>query len=108
VINLNELRDGPLSAVPDDLVEAVLDNGIRFQAAARPSHYLAAFLKVARQVADTAPQDNSWGEAERGFVIMVRRMIVAERRWAELQVQVTALQNQVNGLQQQLDDGVPT
>lgn len=93
-LNLNELRDMPLSQVPDEYVEAVVDQGIRHRINPQPAEYLAGFLRVARPFADV-PQDGTWGEAERIFAIMARRMVVAERRAAALEAQVADLQTQL-------------
>ena len=93
-LNLNELRDMPLSQVPDEYVEAVVDQGIRHRINPQPAEYLAGFLRVARPFADV-PQDGTWGEAERIFSIMARRMVVAERRVAVLETQVGDLQAQL-------------
>ena len=95
MINLNVLRDGPLANVPDDLLEAVIDQGIRFRDRPRPKDYLDGFLAISRQMAEANQTDNSWGEAERGFVVMVRRMLVAERRVAVLEAQVASLEDQL-------------
>mgnify|MGYP000396684674 CR=1 FL=1 len=93
-LNLNELRDLPLSQVPDEYVEAVVDQGIRHRAGAQASDYLDGFLRVARPFA-AVPQDGTWGEAERIVAIMARRMVVAERRVAALEAQVSDLQTQL-------------
>ena len=93
-INLNELRDLPLDQVPDEYIEAVIDQGIRHRVGAKPEDYLAGFLRVARPFVSTF-QDGSWGEAERAFSIMARRMVVAERHAAQLAAQVTELQAQL-------------
>ena len=93
-LNLNELRDLPLSEVPDEYVEAVVDQGIRHRAGAQASDYLDGFLRVARPFA-AVPQDGTWGEAERIVAIMARRMVVAERRVAALEAQVSDLQTQL-------------
>ena len=95
MVNLNMLRDGSLADVPDDLIEAVVDQGIRFRQAPRPKDYLDGFLAIARQMAEPSLTDNSWGEAERAFTIMVRRMVVAERRVSVLEAQVAALEDQL-------------
>ncbi len=93
-INLNELRDLPLSEVPDEYVEAVVDQGIRHRAGAQASDYLEGFLRVARPFA-AVPQDGTWGEAELIVAIVVRRVVVAERRCAVLEAQVSDLQAQL-------------
>ena len=52
--------------------------------------------KNARRIAFAdVPQDGTWGEAERIFAIMARRMVVAERRAAALEAQVADLQTQL-------------
>jgi len=93
-INLNELRDLPLSEVPDEYVEAVVDQGIRHRAGAHASDYLEGFLRVARPFA-AVPQDGTWGEAELIVAIVVRRVVVVERRCAALEAQVSDLQAQL-------------
>lgn len=93
-VNLNELRDLPLSQVPDEYVEAVIDQGIRHRPGAKAADYLEGFLQVARPFA-SIPQDGTWGEAERIVAIIVRRAVVAERRVAVLEAQVSDLQAQL-------------
>ena len=95
MINLNVLRDGPLANVPDDLLEAVIDQGFRFRDRPRPKDYLDGFLNIARQMAEPILTDDAWGEAERAFTIMVRRMVVAERRVSVLEAQVASLEDQL-------------
>jgi hypothetical protein len=94
VANLNEMRDWPLSEVPDEYLEAVIDQGIRHRSNPKPVDYLNGFLRIARMQSDT-PQDGTWGEAERAVAVIVRRMLVAERRCAVLEAQVTDLQQQL-------------
>jgi len=88
------MRDRPLSEVPDEYIEAVVDQGIRHRPGARPADFLAAFLKTARQLHGER-QDGTWGEAERAVAIIIRRMVVAERRVAVLEAQVASLEDQL-------------
>mgnify|MGYP000691641809 CR=1 FL=1 len=61
---------------------------------ARASERIRRGAPVNRAFADV-PQDGTWGEAERIFAIMARRVVVAERRAAALEAQVADLQTQL-------------
>ena len=93
IANLNEMRDRPLSEVPDEYIEAVVDQGIRHRPGARPADFLAAFLKTARQLHGER-QDGTWGEAERAVAIIIRRMVTAERAILRMAAERAELQAQ--------------
>lgn len=59
-------------------IERVVDIGLRHRRGMKPFDYLKHWLSVARQFG-YATQDDSWGEFEKCFAIMVRRLVVAER-----------------------------
>ncbi len=59
-------------------IESVVDKGLRHRSGAQPYDYLKHWLSVARQFA-YATQDDSWGEFEKEFTIIIKRLVVAER-----------------------------
>lgn len=60
-----------------DAALAVLEDGLRHKMAQGPRDYLRKFLKVGRAFA-YATHDGSWGEFEKEFEIILRRMTRAE------------------------------
>jgi hypothetical protein len=69
--------------VPSKDLENVIDRGIRHKSGATPTDFLNSFLRISRPLA-YATQDDSWGEFEKHFTIIVRRMVRAERKLEEL------------------------
>lgn len=68
-----------LSASPED-IEKLVDVGIRHRSPrATPFSYLEHWLSVARCFG-YATKDDSWGEFEKLFAIMTKRLILAERK----------------------------
>lgn len=62
-------------------IEDWVDRGVRHTPRVEPRSYLDNWLYVARHFG-FATHDNSWGEFEKEFAIIVKRMIVAERALA--------------------------
>ena len=77
------IKELDLSNVPSDKLENAIDEGIRHKSGTTSLDYLKSFLRISRQFA-YATYDESWGEFEKEFTIIVRRMIVAERKLEEL------------------------
>lgn len=59
-------------------IERRVDRGLRHYSGAKPYDYLKGWLEIGRCFA-FATKDDSWGEFEKLFSIIIRRMIVAER-----------------------------
>ena len=59
-------------------IEDVVDIGLRHRSWAMPKDYLRHWLWIARHFG-YATQDDSWGEFEKEFAILVKRLVVAER-----------------------------
>ena len=62
----------------DGEIENIVDKGLRHKSGMKPEKYLAHFLYIGRQFA-YATHDDSWGEFEKEFSIIVKRMVRAER-----------------------------
>ena len=60
-------------------IERIVNKGLRHTSGAQPYNYLLHWLKVARFFA-YATQDDSWGEFEKLFAIIVKRLVVGEAR----------------------------
>lgn len=60
-------------------VEDIVDKGLRHRVGLKPDDYLQHFLWVGRQFG-FATHDDSWGEFEKEFAIIVKRMVQAENR----------------------------
>lgn len=67
-----------LDKVPNNHLENSVDRGIRHKPGATDRDYLLSFLRISRPLA-YATRDESWGEFEKQFAIIVARMIKAER-----------------------------
>lgn len=80
----------PLETVNREDLERYLDVGIRHKRGAQPVDYLAHWLWISRQFG-YATHDDSWGELEKELAILVRRLIVAERKLEELGIDVSEL-----------------
>lgn len=73
-----ELRERLLSASPAE-IENIVDAELRHKSPKRDGYdYLKEWLKVGRCFG-YATKDDSWGEFEKIFPIIIRRMIIAER-----------------------------
>jgi hypothetical protein len=88
-----ELREGQrwafkfgkaIGAVDTLEIERMVDGGYRHKSGAKPLRYLTHWLKVARFFA-YATQDDSWGEFEKLFAIIVKRLVRSEARAATLE-----------------------
>lgn len=67
-----------LDHVPSDQLENIVDRGVRHKNNVTDRDYLLSFLRISRPLA-YATHDESWGEFEKEFAIIVGRMIKAER-----------------------------
>ena len=59
-------------------IEDIVDKGLRHKSGAKPIDFLRHWLWVARHFGFTT-QDESWGEFEKEFAIIIKRLVVAER-----------------------------
>ena len=67
-------------------IEEYVDIGLRHKnPKVEPYTYLMHWLSVARHFA-YATHDDSWGEFEKEFAIIIKRLVVAERKLKELRV----------------------
>lgn len=81
----------PLEAIPRKDIEKYVDLGLRHRSPnVEPYEYLRHWLWVSRQFG-YATHDDSWGEFEKEFAIMTRRLVVAERKLQELGVKIEEL-----------------
>lgn len=65
------------TATPGE-IERWADAGLRHKTGKKPTDYLGHWLNVGRHFG-FATRDDSWGEFEKVFCIMVKRLVVAER-----------------------------
>ena len=72
------LRDKLLHASPKE-IENLVDIELRHKSGSRPFMYLEHWLKVGRCFG-YATKDDSWGEFERIFAQIVKRLLIAERK----------------------------
>lgn len=56
-----------------------VDEGLRHKMGIEPYDYLKHWCEVARHFV-YATQDTTWGEFEKEFAIIIRRLVVAERK----------------------------
>lgn len=66
-------------------IENTVDIGLRHKANQKPVDYLNHWLFVARHFA-YATQDDSWGEFEKEFAIIIKRLVCAERELEALKI----------------------
>lgn len=59
-------------------IENIVDKGLRHKSGLVPRDYLKHWLYIARHFG-YATQDDSWGEFEKEFAIIIKRLVVAER-----------------------------
>ena len=71
------------SLLSDREIEETVDKGIRHKSGVRPVDYLKHWLYVARHFA-YATHDDSWGEFEKEFAIIIKRLVKAERELSAL------------------------
>lgn len=62
----------------DREIETIVDKGLRHKAGVYPNQYLEHWLYIARHFGG-ATHDDSWGEFEKEFAIIIRRLVSAER-----------------------------
>lgn len=68
----------PFELLSTTEIENQVDIGLRHRRGAKPYDYLAHWLSVARHFA-YATRDDSWGEFEKEFAIIIKRLVTAER-----------------------------
>ena len=66
-------------------IDNIVDKGLRHRSGVKPADYLAHWLKIARHFG-YATHDDSWGEFEKEFAIIIKRLVVAERELEALKV----------------------
>lgn len=66
-------------------IENIVDKGLRHRNGLFPADYLKHWLWVARHFG-YATHDDSWGEFEKEFSIIIRRLVVAERELEAMKV----------------------
>ena len=71
------MADWLKSATPGE-IENWADIGLRHKTGVKPEDRLHRFITIARNFG-YATRDDSWGEFEKMFCIMVKRLVVAER-----------------------------
>lgn len=59
-------------------IESIVDKGIRHRSGVKPYDYLKHWLYIARHFG-FATHDDSWGEFEKEFAIIIKRLVSAER-----------------------------
>lgn len=64
-------------------IERLVDRGFRHQSDQSPMQYLEHFLRVGRHFG-YATHDDSWGEFEKEYAIIIRRLIMAEAACKDL------------------------
>jgi len=77
-ISQKELREWLLNAAPGE-VERIADPGLRHKSGASHWDSTLWMLKISRPLA-YATEDDSWGEFEKLFSIIFRKMIEAEKK----------------------------
>lgn len=70
-------KDWLANATPSE-IENWADIGLRHKSGVQPSDRLTRFLNIARHFG-YATRDDSWGEFEKEFCIIIKRLVVAER-----------------------------
>lgn len=71
------MKDWLANATPGE-IETWADIGLRHKTGVKPEERLRRFITIARNFG-YATRDDSWGEFEKEFCIMVKRLVVAER-----------------------------
>jgi hypothetical protein len=59
-------------------IENIVDKGLRHRSGVKPYDYLKHWLFIVRHFG-FATQDDSWGEFEKEFAIIIKRLVSAER-----------------------------
>lgn len=73
----NDLKEWLLSASRKD-IEHRVDRGLRHRPGVKSYDFLEGWLEIGRCFA-FATKDDNWGEFEKLFSIIIRRLVVAER-----------------------------
>jgi len=73
------------SLFTDSEIESLVDKGLRHESGKTPRDYLKQWLSIARHFAFTT-HDDSFGEFEKEFAIIIKRLVSAERKLKELGV----------------------
>lgn len=89
-------RAGEWHSLSPSEIENRVDAGLRHKTGKTPTDYLAHWLQIARQFAFTT-NDDSFGEFEKAFAIIIRRLVVAETDKLRL---IAALEALVKDLEQ--------
>ena len=74
--NVSEVVDFKLLSTRE--IENIVDKGLRHKSSSKPIDFLRHWLWVARHFG-YATRDESWGEFEKEFAIIIKRLVVAER-----------------------------
>lgn len=64
-------------------IENIVDKGLRHKSGMQPYDYLKHWLFIGRHFG-FATHDDSWGEFEKEFAIIIRRLVDAEREVDQL------------------------
>jgi hypothetical protein len=80
-----DTKDIDFSLLSTGEIERIVDKGLRHKAGRKPHDYLEHWLYIGRHFG-YATQDDSWGEFEKEFAIIIRRLVVAERNLKALSV----------------------
>lgn len=82
-ITARDIMRGFLETATPKELEEWADAGLRHKRGKRPFDYLRHWLNIGRHFG-YATRDESWGEFEKIFCIMVKRLVVAERDLEQL------------------------
>lgn len=82
-------------------IEDVVDIGLRHRTGMKPKDYLKHWLFIGRHFG-FATHDDSWGEFEKEFAIIIKRLVMAERPASPQQVPVRSAETDNDGV---LTDG---
>lgn len=66
------------SLLSDRDIQNIVDKGLRHKSGLKPIDYLKHWLYIARHFG-YATHDDSWGEFEKEFAIIITRLVSAER-----------------------------
>lgn len=78
-----EEREKWLLSATDFEIEQWVDAGLRHINGMRPVDYLEHWCQVARHFA-YATRDTTWGELEKEFAIIIKRLVIANRKAIQL------------------------
>lgn len=86
-LNSRELMKDWLAKATPGEIENWADIGLRHKSGVKPEDRLRRFINIARHFG-YATRDDSWGEFEKMFCIMVKRLVVAERDLETLRAEI--------------------